>query len=113
MTRPDQYQQGQQPLLDVEPLRRVAANEQGRPWAERAEAAMRQLEHRGLPFTADDLRNLIGPDISPHHPNAIGALFNAHRAAGYIQHTGWHTSTARKRNGGSHRVWTPVRKDRQ
>ena len=74
---------------------------------------MRQLEHRGLPFTADDLRALIGPDCEPRHPNAIGALFNAHRAAGYITHTGWHTSTARRRNGGSHRIWTPTGKDRQ
>lgn len=83
----------------------AAETRPGRTWADRAEEAMATLERQGTPFTADDLRELIGPDHEPHHPNAIGGLFNAHHRAGLIRQVGWHNSTAQKRNGGSHRRW--------
>ena len=102
------------PHLNTEPLGQCLAAETrpGRTWADRAEHAMNTLTDRGLPFTADDLRDLIG-DHEPHHPNAIGALFNAHRAAGHITPTGYHTSRHPKRNGGTQRTWTRTRKDTQ
>ncbi|MGV0870065.1 hypothetical protein [Corynebacterium kalidii] len=96
--------------MNTEPLDQCLAAETrpGRTWADRAEEAMSTLERNGTPFTADDLRELIGPDHEPHHPNAVGALFNQHRRAGLIRQVGWHTSTATKRNGGSHRRWIGV-----
>lgn len=98
----------EQPCLpNLEPLERVRVNA-GADWNRAAENAMRQLEHRGLPFTADDVRALIPEGVEPAHPNAWGAIFNAHRRAGLITATGIHNSRWGKRNAGAQRIWQPT-----
>ncbi|WP_130841600.1 hypothetical protein [Corynebacterium neomassiliense] len=99
----------EQPCLpNLEPLERVLHNA-GADWNRAAENAMRELEHRGHPFTADDVRTLIPDGVEPAHPNAWGAIFNAHRRAGLITATGRvHNSSHPKRNAGTQRLWQPT-----
>lgn len=96
--------------MNTEPLEQCLAAETrpGRTWADRAEEAMHTLERQGTPFTADDLRDLIGPDHQPHHVNAVGALFNQHHRAGLIRAVGGGNSRGQKRNGGYRREWIGV-----
>ena len=99
----------EQPCLpSLEPLERVRGNA-GADWNRAAENAMKELEHLGQPFTADDVRALIPEGIEPHHPNAWGAVFNSHRRAGLITATGRvHNSRWGKRNAGAQRIWQPT-----
>lgn len=99
----------EQPCLpNLEPLERVRVNA-GADWNRAAENAMKELEHRGLPFTADDVRALIPDGIEPHHPNAWGGLFKAHHIAGHITPTTEvRNSRHHRRNAGIQRVWQPT-----
>lgn len=99
----------EQPCLpNIEPLERVRAHA-GTDWNRAAENAMKELEHRGLPFTADDVRALIPDGIEPAHPNAWGSIFNGHRRAGLITATGRvRNSRHPKRNAGAQRIWQPT-----
>ena len=99
----------EQPCLPtLEPLQRVLVNA-GTDWTSAAETAMRQLEHRGQPFTADDVRALIPDGVEPAHPNAWGGLFKAHHIAGHITPTAEvRNSRHPKRNAGTQRIWQPT-----
>lgn len=58
-----------------------------RGWHVAAHRIMTDLAATGLPFTADDFRELMG-DNQPHHPNAIGSFFRVCRKDGLIKPTG-------------------------
>lgn len=74
-------------------------------WAHAAEQAMRHLAATGDPFSADDLRNLLGEGEQPSNPNSIGGLFMSWSRQGLIQRAGEGTSTMPKRNGGHRYLW--------
>lgn len=95
-------------LVDQRPLNAVldVETQQDTEWIERAHIVMAQLIDRGEPFTADNLRRGIGADVAPHHPNAVGALFNSYRARKQIVSIGMaQQSTSGSRNGGALRQW--------
>ncbi|UYL88339.1 helix-turn-helix DNA binding protein [Arthrobacter phage EvePickles] len=72
-------------------------------WSEDAVAAIINISHAQLIFSADDLAREIR---KPPHPNMVGAAFTAARAAGHIRPIGYQTSTTKSRNGGVIRSWT-------
>lgn len=62
----------------------------GDAWKDRWRGAIGDLAERGEPFTADDVRALVGePD---DHRNAAGALFRGMAAQGVIRHVGYRKS---------------------
>jgi hypothetical protein len=72
-------------------------------WKDDAVAAIINLSHAQLIFSADDLVREIR---KPPHPNMVGAAFSAARAGGYIRAVGFQTSTTKSRNRGVIRSWT-------
>lgn len=74
-------------------------------WADAAQYAMNILANSGKPFSADDLRDLLG-DHEPENPNSIGGLFMANSRAGLIKRCGdGGTSRHPKRHGGWRHTW--------
>lgn len=82
------------------PAIRALINEKARNhgWHDAAEYAMKLLADRGTPFTANDLRTLMGTN-TPETPNAIGGLFLSWRQQKLIHRTGYTASNNRKSNG--------------
>lgn len=77
-----------------------------RGWHVAAHRIMTDLAATGLPFTADDFRDLMGDDVLPHHPNAIGSFFRICRKDGLIRPTGLHVeSRTPSRHGATIRQW--------
>lgn len=74
-------------------------------WHDVANRAMRHLVNTGLPFSADDVRELVPDDVQPPTPNAYGGLFLSWSKQGLIKRIGGGTSRATKRNGGHRHVW--------
>lgn len=75
-------------------------------WRDCAERALAHWAESGLPFTADDLRELGVPEAD--HPNRWGALFATFHRRGVIEAVGYQVSTRRSRHGGVLRVWRGV-----
>lgn len=73
-------------------------------WTDAAQYAMNILANSGKPFSADDLRDLLG-DHEPEQPNAIGGLFMANSRAGWIKRYGGGASRHPRRHGGYRAVW--------
>jgi hypothetical protein len=71
-------------------------------WKQRARGCLSYLIGLGTPFTADDLRELIG---DPEHVNVVGALFSAAAKAGKIRCLGTRPSTRPERHANSQRIW--------
>ncbi|WP_426727122.1 hypothetical protein ACEN2A_01730 [Corynebacterium auriscanis] len=67
-------------------------------WSDGAEYAMQYLADRGTPFTANDLRDLMG-DLAPEQPNAIGGLFLSWSSQRLIVKKGFTASSGSKSNG--------------
>lgn len=76
-----------------------------RPYREHFEAALSELIREGKPFTADDVRRRVRPDVAPHHPNVIGALMAGAATKGLIREIAWRRSTTRSRHAGRVAVW--------
>lgn len=74
-------------------------------WMEAAYKGMDALIARGVPFTADSLRDLVPV---PRHPNWVGAVFTAYREHGFIRPLGYEQSRARSRRSGVLRRWAVV-----
>lgn len=75
-------------------------------WIDCAERAVSWWAAAGVPFTADDLRDLGVPEAD--HPNRWGALFAAFHRRGTIVPVGYRVSTRKARHGGVLRVWRGV-----
>jgi hypothetical protein len=71
-------------------------------WAEDALATIIGLSLALPEFTASDLRRELRP--APH-PNNVGQAFSAARSLGYIEATGYQTSTNPTRKHGVLRTW--------
>ena len=59
-------------------------------------------------FTAEDIRSAvecIHPDVRPHHPNVLGAVFRELAHAGRIRPVGWTEATRPESRGRALRVW--------
>lgn len=74
-------------------------------WMEAAYKGMDALIARGVPFTADSLRDLVPV---PRVANWVGAVFSAYREHGFIKPVGFEQSRARSRRGGVLRRWAVV-----
>lgn len=75
-------------------------------WANCFDAAVGYLASTGVPFTADDVRDLIP---ASDQPNRVGARFYAACRAGLIQPVGFTLSRSRSRHAGVLRTWVGVR----
>lgn len=73
-------------------------------WTDAAQYAMNLLANSGKPFSADDLRDLLG-DHEPENPNSIGGLFMSYSRAGWIKRYGGGASRHPRRHGGYRAVW--------
>jgi len=60
-------------------------------WREAFDRAIGVLAARGEPFTATDVRDIVGDP--PSHPNAAGARFNSAARHGVIEQIGYVKST--------------------
>lgn len=104
-TEPDAPLTGQQ-LLDLGLSNALAADlavHRGHQFA--IEQALDTLIRSGEPFTADDLRKLLGPSFRPGTLNLIGAVFAGYHRAGRIHPIGWCGSERPVRHCGSQRIW--------
>jgi hypothetical protein len=70
-----------------------------RDWSDAAADALRKLAARGMTFSAEDVRDLVG---DPPTPNAFGAVFLQASRAGVIEPVGFVKSRRIQR----HRSWT-------
>jgi len=77
---------------------------------EQALKAIRILARTGQDFTADEVQELLAAaDVTPTHPNSMGAAFNAARHAGIIRRTGYRKSTRPAANARAIAVYVGVR----
>lgn len=74
-------------------------------WASCCDTAIAHLASTGVPFTADDVRDLIP---APDHANRPGARFTAAARAGLIRPCGYALSRSRSRHAGVLRLWVGV-----
>lgn len=72
-------------------------------WKSCMDTAIAYLASTGVPFTADDCRDLHVP--SPDHPARVGARFSAALKAGLIRQTGYAISRSSTRHAGVLRTW--------
>lgn len=95
-----------QMILDLHPAEASYYSEVAvhKTWHKAANEAMGQLVQAGKPFSADDLRAILG-DVEPANPNSIGGLFMAWSKAGLIQRVGGGTSRGAKRHSGYRHEW--------
>ncbi len=89
-------------LLRDEGLAR-ANDGQDQWWKSCMDSAIRYLASTGVPFTADDCRDLHVP--APDHPARVGARFSAAMKAGLIRPTGYAISRSSTRHAGVLRTW--------
>lgn len=71
-------------------------------WVKKADAAIWWLAHKGLPFSAEDVRAYAG---EPTHPNAVGARFNAAARRGWIVKAGTVKASRSERHANEMRLW--------
>ena len=72
-------------------------------WGSCFDTAVEYLASTRIPFTADDVREMIP---APDHPNRVGARFNAAYKAGRIAPVGYALSRSRSRHAGVLRLWS-------
>lgn len=75
-------------------------------WSERAAEAIRALAATGKPFTAEDVRRLVG---KPDRANSVGPALAAAHQRGEIRQLGSATASRRPRKGSSTFVWVGER----
>lgn len=85
----------------------VATHASDVAWTEAANKAIRDLAASGEPFTAEDLRSIVGPPFGSH--NAMGARFMAAAKAGIIRRVGSRQATRPEAAGRWLAVWRGVR----
>lgn len=73
-------------------------------WRKACDATIARLAATGEPFTADDVRALVGPPVAAS-PQAFGARFGAAHRGDVIAPVGFTTSERPERHGGVVRVW--------
>jgi hypothetical protein len=83
-------------------------------WHQRADAAMQVLADKAEPFSANDLRDMVGEPDDTHTANSrnngIGAVFNAWAQDGRIAPTGRSVrSNKLERKGGRVQEWVGIR----
>lgn len=71
-------------------------------WKSCMDTAIGYLASTGVPFSADDCRDLVPP---PDHPARVGARFSAAMKAGLIRPTGYAISRSTTRHAGVLRTW--------
>lgn len=76
-------------------------------WHRACDATIANLAATGDPFTADDVRAVVGPPVAAS-PQAFGARFHAAHSAEVIVPVGFTTSDRPERHGGILRVWQGV-----
>ena len=74
-------------------------------WTARATEAIRALAATGKPFTAEDVRRLVG---KPDRANWVGPTLAAAHQRGEIRQLGSATAARRPRKGSSTYVWIGV-----
>ncbi len=75
------------------------------PWVSSCDRAITYLASCGLPFSAEDVRELCG---DPPRPNLFGVRFRAALRAGSIRRVGYAPSTRPERRGGVVAMWEGV-----
>lgn len=71
-------------------------------WKEAAAEAVRLLAHSGVPFTAEEVREIVG---DPERTNAMGAVFLVASQAGLIEPCGYRIPSRASRHANRLRVW--------
>src|SRR5262249_9083801 len=93
--------------LALEGAKVVSTND--RRAAEQIDLAIKVLANEGLPFDADDVRDIL-PSNFQFHPNLIGARFLAlSRVEQAIEPCGFKKSSRPTRRGGVMRLWRKKR----
>lgn len=83
-------------------------------WADAAETGMKHLAQRGAPFSADDLRELIGGVAGePEKPNAYGGLFLSWSKQGLIRRAGYVASRGPKNNAREQKLWVGIQTEKR
>ena len=83
-------------------------------WADAAETGMKHLASRGTPFSADDLRELIGEVAGePAKPNAYGGLFLSWSRQGLIKRVGHVASRGPKNNAREQKLWVGIKTEKK
>lgn len=72
------------------------------PYKQRARGAISYFASLGTPFTAEDVRELVG---DPEHPNSLGALFSAAVKVGQIRRWSDRPAVRAQRHASLLRVW--------
>lgn len=72
-------------------------------WVLAADAAIERLAATGDPFTADEVRAMVGPPVGS--ASAMGPRFTAAAAAGIIRKIGYRQSSSPTRHAGILAVW--------
>ncbi len=71
-------------------------------WSSCMDTAIAYLASTGIPFSADDCRDLVP---APSSPNQVGARFRSAYTAGRIRPVGFALSRSRSRHAGVLRLW--------
>lgn len=82
----------------------AAATAGHRDHRQRAEAALAELVAAGKPFTADDLRRLVG-DLDDAGPNLLPSVIGVAAGRRVIVPVSEYRSTRRSRRASRNRVW--------
>jgi hypothetical protein len=90
----------------------LALRNAGADFSERACALIREV-HSGQTILAETWRQTcVENGVSPHHPNAWGALTSTLKARGIIRDTGTYATAQSVRNHGhTYRLWRVTQKD--
>jgi hypothetical protein len=67
--------------------------------------AIDRLAASGEPFTADDVRKLLPPNLADPSPGAMGAAFQAARQRHRIRLVAWRKPARAARHGNRNAVW--------
>lgn len=98
--------QGMVATSDINLTGPVALPDEKHVWLTDASHAIEALATRyrrtGMPFTADDVRAMIG---EPAHGNWFGIAFAAARNHRVIEAVAFGTARAKSRNGGTLKIW--------
>lgn len=71
-------------------------------WVAKADLAIRDLAETGMPFTAEDVRKIVG---APREPNTMGAVFAAAAQLRIVRRHGDAISKRPSRRGGRRGIW--------
>jgi hypothetical protein len=76
-------------------------------WKQACDTAIAQHAARRQPFTAEDIRIVVGDP--PNHPNAMGARFLAAAKGGLIERVGYQKPVRASRHANPLSVWRGVK----